>query len=363
MDTKQYCILLSMVEGLGARWTCLLEKTFGGPDRVWHASENDLKSVPRLPRKIIQDLLAKRNRLDPEKEFYRLKEKGIQAVWINEPAYPSNLRHIYDPPRIIYVRGNVSVLNLPMFAVVGARRASHYGLSVARTVSRDLAKAGLCIVSGMARGIDTAAHRGALSADRPTVAVLGCGVDVVYPRENKKVMEEIIDKGAVISEFPPGTAPVASNFPVRNRIISGLSRGILVVEAAEKSGSLITADLALEQGRDVFAVPGQVTNGLNRGAHRLIKQGAKLVEEASDILEEPGYEDFLPVTGSKAKDPDLTCNAKKIYNMISDEPISSEMLIINSGLAPSEVLAALLEMEIRGLVCQLTGQRYVRSCN
>jgi len=360
MDTKEYYILLSSVEGLGARWIMLLDRTFGGPERAWNASEAELKSVPRIPRKVIDGLLTKRERIDPEKELNSLREKGIETVFIDDPVYPQHLRHIYDPPKILYVRGNIDVLQLQMFAVVGARKASPYGLSVAQSVSRDLAEAGLCVVSGMARGIDTAAHRGALGVDKPTVAVLGCGVDVVYPRENKKVMEEIIDKGAVISEFPPGTAPMAGNFPVRNRIISGLSRGILVVEAADKSGSLITADLALEQGRDVFAVPGQVTNSVNRGAHRLIKQGAKLVEDAGDILEDFGYSFFAkPATGEKQAD--LTGDEKKIYNIISDDPVSSETIIVKTGFNTSQVLAILLELELRGLVSQLPGQRYIRS--
>ncbi len=361
LDSRIFYVLLSMVDGLGPRRLSVLVDFFGSAEQVWYAGENELKSVPGIPGKVISELVDRRKRLDPEKEIQKLADSGISVIFGDDAAYPEILKQIYDPPKVLYLKGNSEVLQEPMLAVVGARKATHYGLRVAETIARELAEAGLCVVSGMARGIDTAAHKGALSVLKPTVAVLGCGVDIVYPVENKKVMADIIERGAVISEFPPGTPPVAGNFPQRNRLISGLSLGVLVVEAAEKSGSLITADFALEQGRDVFAVPGQVTNRLNRGAHRLIKQGAKLVEEARDILEELGYRIEPAGRPKSVPEENLTREEKKIYNIILDDPVSSDIIISKTGLKSSEVLSLLLVMEMKGLLKQLPGQRYVRN--
>lgn len=360
LDSKAYYVLLSMVEGLGPRRLNSLISFLGSAEGVWLANEKVLRSVPDIPPKVITALIDKRKKLNPDAEIEKLNKSGIKVISLDDSEYPPALRQIFDPPKILYLRGNTEVLTKPMFAIVGARKASHYGLTVAEHIAGELAKVGLCIVSGMARGIDTSAHKGALGVGKPTVAVLGCGVDVVYPRENKGIMDKIIENGAVISEFPLGTAPMAGNFPQRNRVISGLAKGIMVVEAADKSGSLITADFALEQGRDVFAVPGQITNPLNKGAHRLIKQGAKLVEEARDVLEELGYDvSFLEQHGPKPEE-DLTGNEKMIYNIISDVPISSETIIDKAGLSSSEVLSSLLMMEMKGVVKQLPGQCYVR---
>jgi len=246
VDSKAYYVLLSMVDGLGPRRLAALIEFM---EKVWYGSEAALRSVPGVPAKVISYLLNRRRELKPETEIQKLADSGIGVVSIEEPEYPLMLKSIYDPPKILYVKGNKSILNKEMFAIVGARKATHYGLTAARAIASELSRAGLGIVSGMARGIDTAAHRGALDSGGLTVAVLGCGADVVYPRENRNIMEEITLKGAVISEFPPGTSPAAGNFPQRNRLISGLSCGVLVVEAAEKSGSLITVDFALEQVR------------------------------------------------------------------------------------------------------------------
>ncbi|MBU7008253.1 DNA-processing protein DprA [Phosphitispora fastidiosa] len=367
MDSKAYYVLLSMVEGLGPRRLAALIEFMGSAEKVWYGSEAALRSIPGIPAKVISSLLDRRRELKPEAETQKLADSGIGVISIEEPEYPLLLKNIFDPPKILYFKGKKSILNKEMFAIVGARKATHYGLTAARAIAGELSHAGLGIVSGMARGIDTAAHRGALDSGGITIAVLGCGVDVVYPRENRNIMEEIIQKGAVISEFPPGTSPVAGNFPQRNRLISGLSCGVLVIEAAEKSGSLITVDFALEQGREVFAVPGQVTNRMNRGCHRLIRQGACLVENAGDILEELGLavpdQGVLPgrelcgVSGNIY----LTDEEKRVYNIISDDPISSETIICSTGIRPSEVMSMLLVMELKGLVRQLPGQRYVRS--
>ena len=365
MDAKAYYVLLSMVDGLGPRRLAALVEHFGTAEKVWFAGERDLRYVPGIGDKVISCLVTRRRELKPEQEIQRICDLGIRVISREEREYPQVLKRIYDPPQILYLRGNTEVLNKAMFAIVGARKATHYGITMARRIAAELTYAGLGITSGMARGIDTAAHMGALDAGGPTVAVLGCGVDVVYPRENRKLMEQIIDKSAVISEFPPGTSPVGGNFPQRNRIISGLASGVLVIEAAQNSGSLITADFALEQGRDVFALPGQVTHPLNKGCHMLIRQGACLVEQASDILDEMGIiegkggHSFTDIPDRDTNN-DLTPEEKKVYNVISDDPVSSEVIIERAGLKPSEVLAILAVMEINGLVRLLPGRRYVR---
>lgn len=363
METKYYNVLLSMVDGLGPRRLATLTAAFGTPQKVWHASEAKIKAIPGIPQKVVEDLMHKRDTLVPEQVIANLQQAGIKFIFSDEDVYPLLLKEIFDPPRVLYIKGDPALLKLPMVAIIGARRASPYGLAVAEKFGRELAEAGVCIVSGMARGIDTAAHKGALSINGPTVAVLGCGVDVVYPAENRRLMGEIAERGLVISEFPPGTRPAAGNFPVRNRIISGLSLGVVIIEAAEKSGSLITADCALEQGRDVFAVPGQITNPLNKGTHGLIKQGAKLADDISDILHDLGtYRNSLGHSISQNLNKNnLTVEEQTIYNVISDEPVSSEALIEQTGLDPAHVLSMLLVIELKGLIRQLPGSRYIRS--
>lgn len=363
METKYYHVLLSMVDGLGPRWRATLTEAFGSPGAAWNAPETEIKAIPRIPRKVVADLIHKRDTLQPEQVIANLKQSGIQFIFREDPDYPPLLEQIFDPPQVLYFKGDPRLFQLPMVAVVGARKASPYGLAAAEKISRELAKAGLCVVSGMARGIDSAAHKGALSVNGHTVAVLGCGVDVVYPAENRRLMSELINRGLVVTEFPPGTGPAAGNFPVRNRIISGLAKGVLIIEAAEKSGSLITADCALEQGRDVFAVPGQITNPLNKGAHKLIKQGAKLVEDVSDILVELGGFSDIPDSSKNhdSKKINLTTDEQTIYNIISDEPVCSEVIIEQAGLDPAQVISMLLFMELKGLIRKLPGELYIRS--
>lgn len=360
MDSKFFYLLFNRVNGLGPRRLSRMLEYFGTPEKVWYADREQLSKVPEIPVGIVDEILTKRKQLNPELELQRLKDLGIGVLFSDEPDYPPLLKEIFDPPRVLYFRGSPAVFFKRTFGIVGARKATHYGLSVSEVIAGDLAAAGLCIVSGMARGIDSSAHKGALGVSGSTAAVLGCGVDIVYPRENKKLMDEIIKTGIIVSEFPPGTPPTPGNFPQRNRIISGISEGIMIVEAAEKSGSLITADFALEQGRDVFAVPGQVTNSLNRGAHRLIKQGARLVENAGDVLEELGMDSSMFDQKPKTSINGLTSVDKKIYNIVSDVPVSSEFIIETSGISSSEVLSTLLCLELQGLVRQLPGHLYVR---
>jgi DNA processing protein len=285
----------------------------------------------------------------------RAAAHGIDVVAWSDPRYPAALATIVDPPPVLWVRGHVDVLNATAVAIVGSRAGSPYALAVAERLATDLASRGVVIVSGLARGVDSAAHHGALKSGA-TVAVLGSGADVLYPSEHAPLAQEIERDGAVISELVPGTPPQRWFFPLRNRIISGLSRAVVVIEASDKSGSLITASWALEQGRDVLAVPGNVLSGRNRGAHGLLRDGAKIVESADDILEElqmavPGR--GTSGAGGASDDPLLA-------HLTPGEPSDLDALAARSGLSPSRLLPRLFELELRGAVARVGGGRFVR---
>lgn len=281
------------------------------------------------------------------------REIPAEPVAWDSASYPVALTTIVDPPPVLWVRGSVGALNSDAVAIVGARAASAYGLSVAERLASDLAAAGLVIVSGMARGVDSAAHRGALSVGGITVAVLGSGPDVIYPPEHAPLAREIAAAGAVISELVPGTLPLPLFFPMRNRIISGLCRAIVVIEAGEKSGSLITARMALEQGRDVLAVPGNVLSGRNRGAHGLLRDGAKIVESADDILEELGLPTAAPRAGTSPADPVL-------QSLTPGEALDLDAIAERTGLSPTRLLPRLFELELAGAVARAGGGKFVR---
>jgi DNA processing protein len=279
------------------------------------------------------------------------------VVWSN-PVYPVALTTIADPPPVLWIQGSSAAFDRPAVAIVGARAASAYGLSVAERLAADLAARGLAIVSGLARGVDSAAHRGALSAGGVTLGIMGSGVDVVYPPEHESLAREMQQQGAVVSELVPGTPPLPQFFPMRNRIISGLSRAVVVIEAGEKSGSLITARCALEQGRDVLAVPGNVLSGRNRGAHALLKDGAKIVESADDILEELRLPpaDCALTCGEPERlnqDPVLAC-------LTPGEPSDLDAIAERSGLTTARLLPRLFELELQGAVARVGGGRFVR---
>ncbi|MBI3809000.1 MAG: DNA-protecting protein DprA [Nitrospirae bacterium] len=301
-----------------------------------------------------------------------------KLVAIADDGYPAWLRAIADPPAVLYCDGQIEPRDRQAIAIVGARQATPYGLRATETLARELSGAGFTIVSGLARGIDAAAHRAALEAGGRTIAVLGCGLDVTYPPEHGRLREEIAGSGAVLTEFAPGTPPWASNFPRRNRIISGLSLGVVVVEAAEDSGSLITARLALEQGREVFAVPGSIDAPLSRGPHGLLKQGAKLVETVDDIVEELLPQLELPLTlpaplthcsrramgapgeGKFSDLPGLSAVEQVVLAVMSRDPLHLDDLTERSGLTPAGVAGILLGLELKDIARQLPGQRYVR---
>jgi DNA processing protein len=295
-----------------------------------------------------------------ERAIDRARRSGIDVIAWSDPEYPSALAAIVDPPPVLWIRGTRAALEAPGVAVVGSRAGSAYALAVAERLAVDLAARGLTIISGLARGVDSAAHRGALAAPGSTIAVLGSGADIIYPREHIPLATRIIAAtahgamGAIVSELVPGTPPRPDFFPRRNRIISGLARAVVVIEAGEKSGSLITARCALEQGRDVLAVPGNVLNGRNRGSHALLRDGAKIVEGADDILEELGLDGGAGHVRTKGSyDPVLAC-------LFPGEPCDLDAIAERTGLTAARLLPRLLELELQGLVQRIGGGRFVR---
>jgi len=308
---------------------------------------------------VVESIINVKNH-DPETRFDQMTAAGIRVVTWDEEAYPAMLRHIHNPPYVLYYRGQIDCLAGTAIALVGSRLASYYGKNTARKLGRELAARGIVVVSGLARGIDSEAHRGALETGQ-TVAVLGCGLDVVYPPENKKLYSEIADNGAVVSEFPCHIGPEPGNFPMRNRIISGLCRGVVVIEAQEKSGALITADFALEQGRDVFAVPGPINSKSSVGTNNLIKQGAKLVSSLEDIIEE--YEDVASTLSGELAQPVLPLLSREenqILESIENDPGHFDYLLERTGLNIGQLSTLLLQLELRGIITALPGNYYIK---
>ncbi|MEG6615745.1 DNA-processing protein DprA [Peptococcaceae bacterium 1198_IL3148] len=333
---------------------------FGGVEPAWHAGEKAFKGVPGIKSSTIESIIYQRRRINLEQEVTRLEKHGVAFITFDDDNYPIMLKEIFDPPPVLFVRGQLNSLAGTGVALVGSRKATAYGKTVAQRLAGELTVSGVNIISGMARGIDTAAHQGALAAGGYTIAVLGCGLDVVYPRENKALMYEIIEHGAVITEFPLGSAPEPWHFPARNRIISGLSQGVVVVEAADKSGALITADFALEQGKEVMAVPGSIYSNMSKGSHKLLKQGAKLVTEAADILEELGLEvlfDNIELASSHGLK--LSVTEQQIYNILQGDPLHLEDILRQVELSSQDVMAALMFLEVKKLVKKLPGKMYV----
>jgi DNA processing protein len=365
---------LNMTPGIGPRAAAKLLERFGSAERLYRATRAELEQL-RLPPEAVDSIIARDLLSRAEDEITRVKKLGGDILLLDDGVYPSSLREIYDPPIVLYVKGAWSeCLDQPCIGVVGSRRCSTYGQNSAIMLARDLAQRGVTVVSGFARGIDAAAHRGALDAGGRTVAVLGTGIDEVYPRDHKKLAAEILDRGgALVSQFPLGTPPVSENFPYRNRIISGLSLGVVVVEAAENSGSLITARLAIEQNREVFAVPGNITSRNSFGTNYLIKgASAKLVQQWQDIAAELPPQiaaTMLPPPFGEQKIADrssfvpegLSPAETSVFKLLTpDSPAHVDWLFDQSKLPISELTAALLSLEIRELVRALPGRCFVR---
>jgi DNA processing protein len=365
-------LALRFVPGLGNRTALRLVNAIGSATGIFHASSTELEALG-TPSHVVRSLATGTMFEQAIKEADQARQQGARLLTMHDEAFPSTLREIFDPPLILYARGDVALMQEPAIAIVGSRRPTAYGRAMATRLAADLAARGLVIISGMARGIDSAAHLGALEAGGKTIAVLGTGIDVPYPAENKKLYEQIATKGLLLSEFPLGAFPAPQNFPIRNRIISGLSLGVVVVEAAQYSGSLITARLAMEQNREVFAVPGSVTNKNSWGPHVLIKQGAKLVQDWQDVIEEMPPEvrqRLVPTTdatktgeGASLFSESLSETEQAIYSLLQvDEPVHIDAILdALPRFSSSEVLATLLELEFKNLVRQMPGKNFVRT--
>ncbi|WP_031514380.1 DNA-processing protein DprA [Desulfofalx alkaliphila] len=359
MDKRLYWLAWQLImPGVGKRLWRIID-FFGGPQQAWQAGETALAEVPGITRGTVERLVWQQKNINIEQEVERLHKHKISFVTYEDENYPRRIRDIFDPPPVLFVKGSLEPLTDNAVALVGSRRATAYGRAVAQRLSAELAQRRVAVVSGAARGVDSSAHRGAMGAGGYTVAVLGCGLDVVYPPENARLLDEIARKGAVLSEFPLGARPEAWHFPSRNRIISGLCKVVVVVEAANKSGALITADLALEQGRDVMAVPGSIYSKLSEGAHKLIKQGAKPVTSVEDILEELGIDTlFNGEYKGKATGLKLSLTEQAVYKELSGDPLYLEELIQKVSSSSQEVMAALMFLEIKGLIKKLPGKKY-----
>jgi DNA processing protein len=361
---------LSLTPGLGSRMAGKLLRQFGSPREIFRASLTELEAcgLPSAPAQAIHSHSAHK---DAEAELAKVRKLGCRLLNWDEPEYPQRLLEIYDPPPLLYVRGDASVLNRHSISMVGTRRPTPYGNQIAERLGHDLAQRGLTIVSGMARGIDSSAHHGACQASNGAAAgVLGTGVDVIYPKENKKLFAEVEKRGVLISEFPLGTHPAPENFPVRNRVVAGMSLGVIVVQGAQYSGSLITARLGMEFGREVYGVPGNVTVDVSFAPNQLIKQGAKLVTSWEDVVEELPTEIRAelspPEKTTGAERASLFENAlspleKKVFGLLSvDDSIHVDELVERAELTSSEVLAALCEMEMKGIVRQMPGKQFIK---
>ena len=371
-----------MTPGLGTRTAVQLIETFQTPEAVFRASRSELEAAG-ISSGLAQSIASGCAFDDAVTQQQKLAEAGAVAIPFTDPRYPPRLKDIFDPPPLLFARGNADLLQELAIGIVGTRRPTAYGTTVAARLAKDLACAGLTIASGMARGIDTAAHRAALEVGRGlgggTIAVFGCGVDEVYPSENRKLADQIAKDGLIVSEFPMATPPYPQNFPIRNRVISGMSVGVLVVEGGQYSGSAITAKLAAEQNREVFAVPGNITSKMSWGPNLLIKQGAKLVQEWNDVVVELKAEDRrrlvngcrnrLNLKDGESNGPTQSSltfgtdpTGRAILNHLqSDAPITLDHLVETlQGTSPSEIIAALFELELGGLVRQLPGKSFIK---
>lgn len=340
---------------------CLrLIRQFGSPAEVFKASKDQLLALENVGPKVVEAIGRGGDEALCDRQQKLFEQGSFKFMTVNCPEYPDKLKNIYDPPPFLYLEGDESCLFEPTIAIVGSRSLSVYGKRMAEKLASELAQAGFTIVSGFARGIDSIAHRAALEAGGKTAAVFGSGLDVIYPPENKAIYRNLVLNGCALSEFFLGVHPDRHHFPRRNRIISGLSLGVIVVEAGEKSGALLTAEHALEQGREVFAVPGNITSKTSSGTNRIIKEGAKLVTCAEDVLEELKF--IIPI--KKSREPEqvaeLSDDRRQVYDLLSDEPQHIDKIVKKANISVSQTLEIMLDLELTGLVEQLSGKMFVK---
>jgi DNA processing protein len=358
-------IILNMIPGVGSSTFRRLIKFFGSPSAVLNTSLKELAMVRGLTPSVCQSIIDHRASIEVDEELRLIEKHNCNIITIEDQTYPSALKAIHDPPPLLYIKGELTEADSNSIAIVGTRNASPYGKMASEKLSNQLASRGITVVSGLAHGIDTYAHNGALSAGGRTIAVMGNGLDIIYPSENAKLFDAIVNSGAVISELSMGTQPRRGMFPQRNRLISGISLGTLVVEASRQSGALITADLALEQGREVFAIPGPIYSEESKGTNWLIKQGAKLVDSVEDILEELPSHSFQQ-TDDNIKNEDAIVESQlpqdegTIWKVIGSSPIHIDDISRQSGLPIFKVCSILVMLELKGLVQQLSGKMFIR---
>src|ERR1051325_8983781 len=366
MTPTEAYLALNMLPNIGPVRVRALLEAFGEPQAILCATASQLRKVHGVGEEVADSITRWQELAALDAELKRVEQAGAYVLTQRDAEYPAALKEIASPPLVLYVKGTLDQRDRRCIGVVGSRRTTHYGRECAQRLSIQLAHCGMTVVSGGARGIDTAAHEGALKIQGRTVCVFGCGLDVIYPPENKELFERISQNGALLSEFPFGTQPDKQTFPMRNRIVSGMSLGLLVVEAGLTSGALITVNMAVEQGRQVFAVPGRIDSPMSKGTHKLIKEGAKLIEDAEDILVEFEY-----LFAKKARsdtpfalgiNPALNLNEveAKVYGAIDNDEISMDEIIQASGLTSAMVSATLLALEMKKLVKQLPGTRFAR---
>jgi len=361
MNHLEACVALNMVPKMGPVRLRRLLDAFGSAEKILLAGADQLASVEGITRPVAENITRWRDFADPSAEMKKASDLGARIITGEDDEYPPALREIHDPPIVLYVLGRITERDRNAVAVVGSRKATHYATECAKKLSFQIAYAGLTIVSGLARGIDTAAHQGALAAKGRTIAVIGSGLGCLYPPENAELAERITTSGAVISEFPVDTAPDRQTFPIRNRVVTGCSFGVLVVEAGANSGALISANMAAEQGRTLYAVPGRIDQPAGLGSNRLIQQGAKLVITAADILDDlPLVFRENPALPAPAAPAELTPDQQKVFEALGTEEASLDSVIVTSGLTAAAVSSTLLALEMRRLVKQLPGKRFVK---
>jgi len=365
MTEREALLCLNAVSGLGNRKIRRLIDVFGSGQSVWRQGAASLRQVEGIGKQIAQNITGFDCRTFLCQEQEQMREHRIQALAFFDEGYPEYLRQTIDCPVVLYIRGHIAFLKNPGISIVGSRRASVYGTSAARLLAQQLARCGVSVISGMARGIDTAAHQGCLEAGGTTIAVLGSGLARIYPSENKMLSERIVQSGCLVSEFPLATGPIAGNFPRRNRVISGLSAGVIVVEAARRSGALITSRCALEQGREVFAVPGKIGQSQAAGTNWLIQQGAKLVTCAEDVLEEfpdlrcVARQDDCANSPTPSDQGVLSPAEQRCLDCVSDEPVHLDDLLVHSGLGLNALVPLLLQWECDGRIRRLPGNFFI----
>lgn len=368
MNKGKYWLGLIKLQGLGPVMIKNLLNHFGNAKAIWKADQKELRKAKSIGPKRSRQIIKDRKSIDLDYELQMLKEAGVNYLTLVDEEYPYLLKNIHDPPPVLFYKGDMKPVDMISLSIVGSRKCTAYGRKIANKLGETLAKKGFTIVSGLARGIDTCSHQGALKSGR-TIAVIGSGIDVIYPPENEELMVDITKQGAVISPFPLSTPPHGSNFPQRNRIISGLTLGTIVVEAAKKSGSLITANFALEQGREVFAIPGDVTKEQSFGTNCLIQKGAKLVQKIDDILSELPLEEWEGTICEQKeelkddkKDVELPKRETKVYEQLNSTPQEFNEILAKVEMSASQLNSILLKLEIKGLVTQLAGNRFNLSC-